>query len=113
MDWAIFIPTEFHGTAPMRVVLICIRWPFGRTVINVAYGRSPTQLRQRAETAGATPGPYADISGGHYEGRTDCRKPASFAVALYCGIGSSSLNALVKAFDRLHMVRAWKSSCTG
>jgi hypothetical protein len=25
-------------------------------------------------------------------------------VALYCGIGSSSLNALVNAFDRLHMV---------
>ena len=49
----------------------------------------------------------------HYEGRRDCRKPASFAVALYCGIGSSSLKALVKAFDRLHMVRAWNSSCTG
>ena len=63
--------------------------------------------------SGATRGPYADISGGHYEGRTDCRKPASFAVALYCGIGSSSLNALVKAFERLHMVRGWNSSCTG
>ena len=31
-----------------------------------------------------------------YDGRTACRKPASFAVALYCGMGSSSLNALVK-----------------
>jgi len=30
-----------------------------------------------------------------YEGRTDCRTPASFAVALSWGIGSISLNALV------------------
>ena len=58
-------------------------------------------------------GPYAELLLESYEGRTDCRKPASFAVALYCGIGSSSLNALVKAFDRLHMVRGWNSSCTG
>jgi hypothetical protein len=26
---AIFIPTEFHGNAPVCVVLICIRWPGG------------------------------------------------------------------------------------
>src|SRR5208337_4106662 len=57
--------------------------------------------------------PHIDVSVGDYEGRTDCRKPANFAVALYCGIGSSSLKALVKAFERLHMVRAWNSSCTG
>jgi cyanate permease len=44
---------------------------------------------------------------------TAWRNPASFAVALYCGIGSSSLNALVNAFDKLHMVRGWNSSCTG
>jgi hypothetical protein len=68
---------------------------------------------QWAETAGTTSGPYADVSDGHYEGRTACRKPASFAVALYWGIGSGSLNALVNAFDRLHMVRGWNSSCTG
>jgi hypothetical protein len=36
------------------------------------------------ELAGGTaPGPYADVSGGHYEGRTACRKPANFAVALH------------------------------
>src|SRR5271166_345965 len=51
--------------------------------------------------------------GGHYCGRTDCRNTSSFAVALYCAIGFSSLNALVNAFERLHMVRAWNSSCTG
>jgi hypothetical protein len=73
----------------------------------------PPHSFESVETGGTTLGPYADISGEHYEGRTDCRKPASFAVALYWGIGSSSLNALVNAFDRLHMVRAWNSSCTG
>jgi hypothetical protein len=41
----------------------------------------------------------------HYVGRTEFRNPANLAVALYCGIGSNSLNALVNAFDRLHMVR--------
>ncbi len=45
-----------------------------------------------------------------YEGRNACRNPANLAVALYCGIGSNSLNALVNAFERLHMVRAWNSS---
>jgi len=50
------------------------------------------------------------LSAWDYEGWTDCKKPASFAVALYCGIGSSSLNALVNAFERLHMVRGWNSS---
>ena len=45
--------------------------------------------------------------------RTDCRKPASFAVARNCGIVSSSLNAEVNAFDRLHMVRDSNSSCCG
>src|SRR5258708_35588567 len=38
-----------------------------------------------------------------------CKKPASLAVALNCGIGSSSLKALVNALERLHMVRAWNS----
>ena len=27
--------------------------------------------------------PHIDVSVGDYEGRTDCRKPASFAVTLY------------------------------
>ena len=40
-------------------------------------------------------------------------KPASFAVALNCGIGSSSLNAEVNAFDRLQIVRALNSSYCG
>ena len=67
----------------------------------------------RTGKEGVSAEPHIDVSVGDYEGRTDCRKPASFAVALYWGIGSSSLNALVKAFERLHMVRAWNSSCTG
>jgi hypothetical protein len=40
-------------------------------------------------------------------------KPASFAVALNCGIGSSSLNAEVNAFDRLQIVLALNSSYCG
>lgn len=38
------------------------------------------------------------------------RKAPSLAVALNCGMGSSSLKADVKAFERLHMVRGAKSS---
>ena len=41
------------------------------------------------------------------------RNGASFAVALNCGIGSSSLKADVKAFARLHCVRGAKSSICG
>ena len=41
--------------------------------------------------------------------RSFSRKAPSFAVALNCGTGSSSLNELVKAFERLHMVRAENS----
>jgi hypothetical protein len=35
----------------------------------------------------------------------DPRNPASLALALYCGIGSSCLKADVKALDKLHIVR--------
>jgi hypothetical protein len=41
------------------------------------------------------------------------RNLPSRAAARNCGIGSSSLNADVNAFDRLHMVRGWNSSCCG
>jgi hypothetical protein len=41
------------------------------------------------------------------------RKAPSFAVALNCGMGSSSLKAEVKAFERLHIVRGAKSSNGG
>jgi hypothetical protein len=48
-------------------------------------------------------------------GQNDCEKRASrnspsFAAALNCGIGSSSLNADVNAFERLQMVRGVNSS---
>src|SRR5260370_27143597 len=54
----------------------------------------------------------ADCFGDH-AGVVASRKLPSFAVARNCGIGSSSLNADVNAFDRLHMVRGWNSSCCG
>jgi hypothetical protein len=41
------------------------------------------------------------------------RKPPSLAVALNCGTGSSFLKALVKAFDKLHMVLAANSGYCG
>src|SRR5260370_36125064 len=44
-----------------------------------------------------------------YAGSWD-RKLSNFAVALNWGTGSSSLNALVNAFDRLHIVRGKKFS---
>ena len=34
-------------------------------------------------------------------------------VQAFLQFGSNSLNALVNAFERLHMVRGWNSSCTG
>jgi hypothetical protein len=72
-----------------------------------AYGPTSADLSETGY------GPYAEFLLESYEGRAACKKPASLAVALYCGMGSNSLNALVKAFDRLHMVLAWNSSCTG
>ena len=47
-----------------------------------------------------------------YTGSWDRNAP-SLAVALNCGIGSSLLNALVKAFDRLHIVWPEKSGYSG
>jgi hypothetical protein len=41
------------------------------------------------------------------------RNSPSFAVALKCGMGSSSLNAEVNAFDRLQIVRGLNSSYRG
>jgi hypothetical protein len=51
-------------------------------------------------------------------GQNDCenlvsKNSPSLAVALNCGIGSSSLNADVKAFERLQIVRAQNSSYFG
>jgi hypothetical protein len=51
-------------------------------------------------------------------GQNDCEKRASrnspsLAVALNCGMGSSSLRAEVKALERLQIVRGWNSSYLG
>ena len=48
-------------------------------------------------------GPNLDYAG------SCARKPPSLSVALNCGTGSSFLKALVKAFDKLHMVLAENS----
>src|SRR5215469_11896459 len=44
---------------------------------------------------------------------TKLRNSPSLAVALNWGIGSSFLKALVKAFDKLHIVLAANSGCSG
>jgi hypothetical protein len=48
-----------------------------------------------------------------HSARVASRNRPSLAVARNCGMGSSSLNADVKAFDRLHMVRDSNSGCCG
>jgi hypothetical protein len=52
-------------------------------------------------------GPNLDYAGSW------ARKPPSLAVALNCGTGSSFLNALVNAFDKLHIVRGENSGYSG
>jgi len=42
-----------------------------------------------------------------------CENSSSLAVALNCGTGSSFLNALVNAFDKLHIVRGENSVYCG
>ena len=51
-------------------------------------------------------------SGHDCENRASRNSP-SFAVALNRGMGSSSLNAEVNAFERLQIVRGWNSSYFG
>jgi len=85
-----------------------LSWEFYRTVIEEEYGEKPKGKPQMAYL------PYLNLevpgvilqtfSLNTLRRRPAPRNNASFAVALNCGIGSSSLKALVKAFDRLHIV---------
>ena len=108
MYWAEFIPAEFHRSLQCR--------PYGQGLCIFAVD-APRQRHTALSLARSEAGCRFQVVCRRllesYEGWTDCRNPASFAVALYCGIGSNSLNALVKAFDRLHIVLGWNSSCTG
>ena len=52
-------------------------------------------------------------TGGYFLQLSCSRKAPSLAVALNWGIGSSSLNAEVKAFVRLQIVRGWNSGYCG
>lgn len=69
-------------------------------------GHSSACLTTNPGAAGAA---YGYPNKGGYQGRY----VPSFAVALNCGIGSSSLSAEVNAFDRLHIVRGWNSAYFG
>jgi len=105
--------TDPHLRTTRRTVFQPAAWQMTRHGQYTEHGPFVASSTLAARTRSRASGPYSDYVVEIYEGRTDCRNPASFAVALYCGIGSSSLNALVNAFDRLHIVRAWNSSCTG
>lgn len=80
-------------------------------------GQVPPQIGERRfvclgeclESAGSCD----ELSGREPERHSPPRNPASLAVARYCGMGSSSLKAEVKALERLHMVRGWNSSWAG
>jgi len=96
----------------MEFLLIGVHWLV--QVVSMRGSGSRLVIPRRKKGVGRNwPEPRIDFSIAAYEGRTACRNPASFAVASYWGIGSSSLNALVNAFDKLHMDRGWNSSCTG
>jgi hypothetical protein len=75
-------------------------------------GFRTTPLGRKGVSKERRPGRY------RYSGQKHCenlasRNSPSFAVALNCGMGSSSLNADVNAFDRLQIVRERNSSYFG
>jgi hypothetical protein len=75
----------------------------GCCALAASYTSRPTLASTDRERKGSAIG-YADI--------WEINAP-SFAVALNWGMGSSSLNALVNAFERLHIVRGENSSYSG
>ncbi len=87
-------------------------WKYPAPITVVRELNSGAQLRWApAKEAKKRPAYYpAGLAVSSYDGWIACRNPASLAVALYCGIGSKSLKALVNAFERLHMVLGWNSS---
>jgi len=66
---------------------------------------------------GCLPCPFSQQSNGfdaiNWRLVASSRDDASFAVVLNCGIGSSSLKALVNALDKLHTVRGANSAIRG
>ena len=80
---------------------------FGETAIFGATPASQTGNNKRSAVRPAPPCFLKKLA------RTGPLGTPSFAVALNCGMASSSLKADVKAFDRLRIVRGGNSSYFG
>jgi hypothetical protein len=86
------------------------KWASGRLLKLIGI----TQTLLRTGTSWTRFRMMATLNGPNLDYAGNCaRKPPSLAVALNCGTGSSFLKALVKALDRLHMVRAENSGYCG
>src|ERR1700731_2308855 len=81
-------------------------------LITLLHGRRPVHLKCGGGGLGQPAATAAAVLQNFRASRSSRNAP-SFAVALNCGIGSSSLNADVNALDRLHMVRGRNSSYCG
>ena len=89
----------------------CSHWeagddPLGRAATEVVFRTNAARQRKVNRLGGACPGPT--LLQNNWENRASRNSP-NFSVALNCGIGSSSLNAEVNAFDKLQIVRGLNS----
>ena len=86
--------------------------PVGGGKASNSDARTPRQMKLMKINKGAAGRPEPPQCQNDWENRASRNSP-NFAVALNCGIGSSSLNADVNAFDRLQIVRDVNSSYFG
>lgn len=93
---ALAVPTAAGPCSSTRRKPASLRWRFPK--------RKPTESVSRW----VQPSPIL-VSDQH----SRLMNAPNFAVVLNCGIGSSSLNAEVKAFERLHIVRDANSGYGG
>lgn len=96
-----------HGAFVFRAIIGVELAPIAGYVPPKERGRGIAGAFKRRERAGRGD----DLAGRKTGIHTAARKPASLAVAWYCGMGSSSLNAEVNALESDQAVRGRKSSC--
>ena len=97
------------GTLILVAVVIVNVTPIARDMAPKKDGRRDTGVEECFKGAGRGD----DLPQWEFRHHAVPRKVASFAVALYCGIGSSCLRTVVNAFERDHIVRGEKSSMLG
>jgi hypothetical protein len=98
-----------EGEFVFRAIILVHLSPVAPEMSDKVGERGLRRLSQSVQSAGRCDNPAGWKSRAH----AAPKNPASLAVARYCGIGSSSLNAEVKALERLHIVRGLNSSCCG